>query len=81
MIADFTQMLAYLETQARAIPNVTDFCHVASGDLLVERITKYYNTGYKPGQTVFLDTSECNFNNVDRSDVELHFTIGIGFNS
>lgn len=77
MIKDFTEMLAYLEAQARAIPNVTDFRHVASGDLLVQRITKYYSTGYKPGQTVFLDTSECNFNNVDRSDVELHFTIGV----
>lgn len=70
-------MVAFLEQQAKSTTGVVDFVHVGSGEILVQRISKYYEAKYKQGQSIFLDTSEGFLDDADTSNVRLTFLIGI----
>lgn len=77
MITNFSEMVAFLEAQAKSTAGVVDFVHVGSGEILVHRISKYYENQYKAGQGVFVDTSEGFLDDSDISNVRMTFLLGI----
>ena len=77
MISNFSQMLAFLEAQAKSTTGIVDFRHVGSAEFIIERIQKYYSSHYEPGACLFLDTSEGVLQPIEYDIMNISFVLGV----
>jgi len=79
MIVDFQTLLNELHTIAMSVNNVIHSSHIGAGDLIIARIQKYYESQFKDGISIFIDSSEGVLSDNDSSNVKVSFEMGFVF--